>query len=98
MRGTSGRSGDSRTLENEILPGTGVEATAFWKALADIVKTFTPRNRELLAVRDEMQAKISTWHKANPGADYDRAAYKAMLEDIGYLLPQPAPLKSQPRT
>ena len=80
-------------LENEILPGTGVEPAAFWKALADIVKTFTPRNRELLAVRDEMQAKISAWHKANPGADYDRAAYKAMLEDIGYLLPQPAPFK-----
>ena len=80
-------------LENEILPGTALEATAFWKALADIVKTFTPRNRKLLAVRDEMQAKISTWHKANPGADYDRAAYKAMLEDIGYLLPQPAPFK-----
>jgi malate synthase len=80
-------------LENEILPGTGLEATAFWKALADIVKTFTPRNRELLAVRDEIQAKISDWHKANPGADYDRAAYKAMLEDIGYLLPQPTPFK-----
>ena len=80
-------------LENEILPGTGLEATAFWKALADIVKTFAPRNRELLAVRDEMQAKISAWHRAHPGADYDRAAYKAMLEDIGYLLPQPAPFK-----
>lgn len=80
-------------LENEILPGTALEATAFWKALADIVKTFTPRNRKLLAVRDEMQAKISAWHKANPGADYNRAAYKAMLEDIGYLLPQPAAFK-----
>ena len=80
-------------LENEILPGTGVEPAAFWKALADIVKTFTPRNRELLAIRDEMQAKISAWHKANPGADYDRAAYKTMLEDIGYLLPQAAPFK-----
>ena len=80
-------------LENEILPGTGLEADAFWKALADIVKTFTPRNRALLAVRDEMQAKISAWHKANPGADYDRAAYKAMLENIGYLLPQPAHFK-----
>ena len=80
-------------LENEILPGTALEANAFWKALADIIKTFTPRNRKLLAVRDEMQAKISAWHKANPGADYDRAAYKAMLEDIGYLLPQPTPFK-----
>ena len=80
-------------LEKEILPGTGIEAAAFWQALADIVKTFTPRNRELLAIRDELQANISAWHKANPGADYDRAAYKAMLEDIGYLLPQPAPFK-----
>ena len=80
-------------LESEILPGTGVEAAAFWKALAGIVNTFTPRNRELLAVRDEMQTKISAWHKANPGADYDRAAYMTMLEDIGYLLPQPAPFK-----
>jgi malate synthase len=80
-------------LESEILPGTGVEPAAFWKALADIVKTFTPRNRELLAIRDEMQAKISAWHKVNPGADYDRAAYKTMLEDIGYLLPQAAPFK-----
>ena len=85
-------------LENEILPGTALEATAFWKALADIVKTFTPRNRKLLAVRDDMQAKISAWHKANPGADYDRSAYKTMLEDIGYLLSQPAPSKSQLRT
>ena len=80
-------------LENEILPGTGLEAAVFWKALSDIVETFTPRNRELLATRDEMQAEISAWHRANPGADYDRAAYKAMLEDIGYLLPQPAPFK-----
>jgi malate synthase len=80
-------------LENEILPGTGVNAGTFWTTLANIVKTFTPRNRELLAVRDELQAKISAWHKANPGAGYDRAAYKAMLEDIGYLLPEPAPFK-----
>ena len=46
-------------LENEILPGTGLEPTAFWSALADIVARFSPRNRELLAVRDDMQAQIS---------------------------------------
>jgi malate synthase len=65
----------------------------FGQALADIVARFSPRNRELLAIRDEMQNQISAWHKANPGADYDRAAYKKMLEEIGYLLPQPAPFK-----
>ena len=80
-------------VENEILPGTGLEAATFWPALADIVTRFTPRNRELLAIRDDMQANISAWHKANPGIDYDRAAYKAMLTDIGYLLPEPAPFQ-----
>ena len=80
-------------LENEILPGTGLEAATFWRALADIAARFTPRNRELLAIRDDMQASISAWHKANPGIDYDRAAYKAMLTDIGYLLPEPAPFQ-----
>jgi len=67
-------------LENEILPGTGLEPATFWRALADIVARFTPRNRELLAIRDDMQASISAWHKANPGIDYDRAAYKKMLD------------------
>jgi len=80
-------------LENEILPGTGLDAATFWRSLADIVARFTPRNRELLAIRDDMQASISAWHKANPGIDYDRAAYKVMLTDIGYLLPEPAPFQ-----
>ena len=61
-------------LENEILPGTGSEAPEFRKALTDISKIFTPGNRELLAISDDMQVKISTWHKASPGVDYDRAA------------------------
>ena len=80
-------------LENEILPGTGLDAATFWRALADIVARFTPRNREMLAIRDDMQTSISAWHKANPCIDYDRAAYKTMLTDIGYLLPEPAPFQ-----
>ena len=78
-------------LEQEIVPGSGLSADQFWQALADIVARFTPRNRELLSIRDSMQAKIDDWHRANPGSDYDRSAYKAFLEEIGYLLPQPEP-------
>ena len=76
-------------LEQEIVPGSGLSADQFWQALADIVARFTPRNRELLSIRDSMQAKIDDWHRTNPGADYDRSAYKTFLEEIGYLLPQP---------
>ncbi|HDY81611.1 MAG TPA: malate synthase G, partial [Halieaceae bacterium] len=75
-------------LENDIAPGTGIAPEQFWQALEAIVRDLGPRNRVLLATREDMQAKIDTWHQANPGADYDRAAYKAFLEEIGYLLPE----------
>ena len=76
-------------LEDEIAPGTGIEPAAFWQGLEAIVNELAPRNRELLEVRDRMQAQIDTWHREHPGADYDRAAYRAFLEEIGYLLPEP---------
>ncbi len=74
-------------LEQDIAPGTGVAPADFWQALETIVDDLAPRNRALLQARDEMQVKIDQWHQANPGKDYDRAAYKAFLEEIGYLLP-----------
>ena len=75
-------------LTQDILPGTGVSAEQFWSGLEAILTDLGPRNRELLAIRDDMQAKIDAWHHANPGPGYDRAAYKAFLQDIGYLLPE----------
>ncbi|MQM36999.1 Malate synthase G [wastewater metagenome] len=74
-------------LENEIVPGTGVDAASVWRALADIVADLGPRNRELLARRDEIQARIDAWHREHNGA-FDAAAYRAFLEEIGYLLPE----------
>ncbi|MFT4520358.1 MAG: malate synthase [Halioglobus sp.] len=75
-------------LEQDIAPGTSIEASQFWQALEDIVNTLGPRNRQLLQIREDLQAKIDDWHRANPGADYDKAAYKAFLQEIGYLLPE----------
>ena len=75
-------------LETDIAPGTNISPTRFWQGLEAIVDEMGPRNRRLLATRDELQAKIDSWHRANPGPDYDRAAYKAFLTEIGYLLPE----------
>ncbi len=75
-------------LEADIAPGTGVTAQQFWQGLEAIVNELAPRNRELLATRDKLQAQIDAWHRANPGAGYDRVAYKAFLREIGYLLPE----------
>ncbi|TGD74046.1 malate synthase G [Mangrovimicrobium sediminis] len=76
-----------RLLEEDIAPGTGVAPGDFWDALEAIFSDLGPENRALLKRRDELQAKIDAWHRAHPGPGYDRAAYRAFLEEIGYLLP-----------
>ncbi|MBN8631855.1 MAG: malate synthase G [Rhodobacterales bacterium] len=78
----------ARFVEDEALPGTGIEAGTFWSGLAGLLADFAPQNRALLAKRDAMQSKIDAWHIARRGQPHDHAAYKAFLAEIGYLLPE----------
>jgi malate synthase len=73
-------------IGREVIPGTDVTADAFWSAFARIVADLTPRNRALLARRDELQAKIDDWHRAHPRTD--AGTYKNFLREIGYLQPE----------
>ncbi len=75
-------------VRDQIAPGTGIEADAFWKALSDIVTEFAPENKALLEKRDALQRQIDAWHQARRGDSIDREAYKAFLTEIGYLLPE----------
>ncbi len=79
-----------RFIEDQVLPGTGIDAAAFWKGFDAIVSDLAPRNIALLAERDRLQTELDTWHKANPGPIKDMVAYRGFLEKIGYLVPQPA--------
>ena len=78
-------------VESKALSGTGVDADHLWQGLAHLLDQFVPRNRALLAKRDDIQAKLDAWHAAHPGPIADMAAYQAFLRDIGYLVPEPAP-------
>jgi malate synthase len=82
-----------RFIEDQVLPGTGIEAATFWKGFDAIVSDLAPRNIALLAERDRLQTELDTWHKANPGPIKDMVAYRGFLEKIGYLVPQPADVK-----
>ena len=78
-------------IEAEALPGTGLEPAAFWTGVAAIFGRFAPENRRLLAIRDDLQARIDAWHLARRGAAHDGAASEAFLREIGYLVAEPAP-------
>lgn len=75
-------------IAERALPGTGVDEATFWKGLSDLIHEHGPRNRELLAIRADMQGKIDAWHRAHRGQPHDAQEYTAFLREIGYLVPE----------
>lgn len=76
-------------VNNEALPGTGVDPDSFWAGVDKVVTDLTPQNQDLLRVRDELQAQINKWHRHRVIEPLDQQAYRQFLIDIGYLLPEP---------
>ena len=76
-------------LEAEVLAPLGRDVDAFWQGFSALLAEFAPRNRALLAKRDELQAKIDAWHVARRGKPLDQGEYQAFLREIGYLMPEP---------
>ena len=72
-------------IENEALPGSGLDSETYWKNFEQVVVDLSPKNKALLAKREDLQAKIDEWHRNNK---FELEAYKAFLTEIGYLLPE----------
>jgi malate synthase len=79
-----------RFVDEDVLPGTGLDRDAFWTGFDALVHELAPLNRALLAERDRLQTELDTWHRAHPGPVSNMPAYRAFLQSIGYLQPQPA--------
>ena len=73
----------------EVLAPLERDEDDFWRGFAAILAEFVPRNRALLEKREELQRRIDEWHRARRGQPHDAAAYRAFLEEIGYLVPEP---------
>ncbi|MEO1249625.1 MAG: malate synthase G [Pseudomonadota bacterium] len=87
----SGLKVDSRLhtfINDEALTGTGVAPDMFWSGLSGLIRDMAPRNSALLAKRDDLQSRIDAWHLDRKGQPFDATAYKAFLEEIGYLVPE----------
>ena len=76
-------------IETEVLGPLGRDADDFWTGFASLLGSFAPRNAALLAKREELQARIDAWHSERAGQPHDADAYRAFLEEIGYLVPEP---------
>ena len=89
------RSGSSwpTFVEDEALPATGVDPEQFWQGLSALIHDLSPRNAELLEIASTLQAAIDRWHRERAGQPHDAAAYRAFLEDIGYLVPAGPPFE-----
>ncbi len=73
-------------INDEALPGTGISPEAFWGGFDQLVHDLSPRNRELLAKRNELQRRIDAWYQEYRDQAIDLSDYKAVLQEIGYLV------------
>ncbi|MCA0902687.1 malate synthase G [Qipengyuania aquimaris] len=76
-------------IETEVIAPLGRDTDDFWTGFADLLGKFAPRNRALLQKREDLQTKIDAWHTDRAGQPHDASAYRAFLEEIGYLVPEP---------
>ncbi|MGE7606518.1 malate synthase G [Peribacillus frigoritolerans] len=73
-------------INKDGLPGSELNQEQFWADFEKLVHDMSPKNKKLLARRDEIQTKINTWHRENKEIDF--AEYKTFLQEIGYLEPE----------
>ncbi|MEX6700798.1 malate synthase G [Peribacillus frigoritolerans] len=73
-------------INKDGLPGSGLNQEQFWVDFEKLVHDMSPKNKKLLARRDEIQTNINTWHRENKEMDF--AEYKTFLQEIGYLEPE----------
>ncbi|WP_028467869.1 malate synthase G [Neptunomonas japonica] len=82
-------------INNEALPGTGISNDQFWSAMDAVIHDLAPRNRELLAKRDDFQTQIDQWHISRKGQPFNFSEYKTFLKTIGYLVPEGADFSAE---
>ncbi len=82
-----------RFIEDQVLPGTGIDAATFWKGFDAIVSDLAPKNATLLAERDRLQTELDAWHRANPGPITRPGVYRKFLRGIGYLVAVPGKVR-----
>ena len=72
-------------VNDEVIPGTGIDKNKFWKGLSKVSHELLIKNKELLKIRKRLQIDIDRWHLENYDKNFEIKEYKSYLEKIGYL-------------
>ncbi|MGZ8998935.1 MAG: malate synthase G, partial [Allosphingosinicella sp.] len=80
-------------IEQEALPGTGIEPADFWSGFSALLRELTPENKRLLQRREDLQARIDERNRGLGGRAPDPASEEEFLREIGYLADPPAPFE-----
>jgi len=73
-------------INQEIIPGTDVDAENFWKKFDLAVHELAPINKALIKKRESIQIKIDEWHLANKSKELNRSEYIKFLKSINYIV------------
>ena len=84
----------ARFIDEHVLPGSDLDAAAFWRGFDTLAHELAPKNAALLRDRERLQSEIDAWHRAHPGPIADKRGYRTFLESIGYLVPVPKRVKA----
>ena len=75
-------------VTEQLLPEINIDAEKFWADAAQYFAELAPKNKALLARRDELQEQLDQYYRDNPGQP-DPAEHEEYLRSIGYLVDQP---------
>ncbi len=73
-------------INNEAIPETGIDKNTFWSEFEKAVEYLAPKNKSLLAKREEIQKKIDEWHISRKGKPIDKIEYISFLKSINYIV------------
>ena len=73
-------------VNEEAIPGTNIDVDNFWKEFDKSVHDLSPKNKELLKERDQIQKKIDSWHLSKKDTGFNKDEYFNFLKSIGYIV------------
>ena len=73
-------------VNQEVIPGTDIDAENFWKKFDLAVHELAPINKALIEKRESIQKKIDEWHLVNKGKELNKNEYIKFLKSINYIV------------